>query len=290
MFMNVSIRRLFSNLALTLALVLFSKGTVKAAEVFFNDVYKGELNATIPTYPTESNQIFISLASKLIGTNFSFESLNGALEPTYSGNNVSGYLKYIDASGNAVSIRGVVSRPTKSGSVYEGFYFYVSDNLDNPLGDAYLLVIPGKESLFPGDGSIGTSSDPVDNALNDLLLLPRLAVSGTLSAFSTCSGVPSASQTLSATGYNLTAPIVVTAPAGYEVSTTGAAGTFSGSVSIPIGTLLGGALVDLVELLGDREFALRSPYFLSALLGLALFIFAAPRLTTAKIEAARAHS
>ncbi len=60
--------------------------------------------------------------------------------------------------------------------------------------------------------------------------------------------------------------------------------------SIPIGTLLGGALVDLVELMGDREFALRSPYFLSALLGLALFIFAAPRLTTAKIEAARAPS
>ena len=57
--------------------------------------------------------------------------------------------------------------------------------------------------------------------------------------------------------------------------------------SIPIGTLLGGALVDLVELTGDREFALRSPYILSAFLGLALFIFAAPRLTTAKIEAAR---
>ena len=57
--------------------------------------------------------------------------------------------------------------------------------------------------------------------------------------------------------------------------------------SIPIGTLLGGALVDLVELMGDIEIALRSPYFLSAFLGLALFIFAAPRLTTAKIEAAR---
>lgn len=57
--------------------------------------------------------------------------------------------------------------------------------------------------------------------------------------------------------------------------------------SIPIGTLLGGALVDLVELVGDREIALRSPYFLSAFLGLVLFIFAAPRLTTAKIEAAR---
>jgi len=58
--------------------------------------------------------------------------------------------------------------------------------------------------------------------------------------------------------------------------------------SLPIGTLIGGALVDLVELGADREFALRLPYFLVALAGLLLFFFAAPRLTTAKIEAARA--
>ena len=231
--MNLSIRRLMLLFSVAFVLPFLPVQKTQAAEVFFNEVYKGELNATIPTYPTESNQIFISLASKLVGTNFSFESLNGALEPTYSGNNVSGYLKYIDANGNAVSIRGVVSRPTKSGSVYEGFYFYVSDNLDNPLGDAYLLVIPGKESLFPDDGSIGTSSDPVDAALNDLLLLPRLSLSGTLSAFSSCAGAPSASQTLTATGYNLTAPIVVTAPTGYEVSATGASGPFSSTVNIP---------------------------------------------------------
>ncbi len=58
--------------------------------------------------------------------------------------------------------------------------------------------------------------------------------------------------------------------------------------SLPIGTLIGGAVVDLVELGADREFALRLPYFLVAVAGLLLFFFAAPRLTTAKIEAARA--
>ena len=58
--------------------------------------------------------------------------------------------------------------------------------------------------------------------------------------------------------------------------------------SIPIGTLIGGAIVDLISKQNSREFALRAPYFVSALLGLALFFFAAPRLTTAKIEAARA--
>lgn len=58
--------------------------------------------------------------------------------------------------------------------------------------------------------------------------------------------------------------------------------------SIPIGTLIGGSIVDLVEITGDREFALRAPYFIAATLGFALFLFAAPRLTTEKIEKARA--
>jgi MFS family permease len=57
--------------------------------------------------------------------------------------------------------------------------------------------------------------------------------------------------------------------------------------SLPIGTLIGGALVDLVELGADRQFALRLPYLLVAAAGLILFFFAAPRLTTAKIESAR---
>jgi MFS family permease len=57
--------------------------------------------------------------------------------------------------------------------------------------------------------------------------------------------------------------------------------------SLPIGTLIGGALVDLVELGADRQFALRLPYLLVAVAGLILFFFAAPRLTTAKIESAR---
>ena len=57
--------------------------------------------------------------------------------------------------------------------------------------------------------------------------------------------------------------------------------------SIPLGTLLGGAIVNVVEFTGDRELALRTPYFVAAILGLVLFVFAAPKLTTEKIESAR---
>jgi MFS family permease len=58
--------------------------------------------------------------------------------------------------------------------------------------------------------------------------------------------------------------------------------------SIPIGMFIGGGLVTLMEHFVSRESALRSPYLISVVLGLLLWLLAAPRLTTAKIEAARA--
>jgi len=57
--------------------------------------------------------------------------------------------------------------------------------------------------------------------------------------------------------------------------------------SIPIGMFIGGGLVTLMEHFVSRELALRSPYLISVALGLLLWLLAAPRLTTAKIEAAR---
>jgi MFS family permease len=58
--------------------------------------------------------------------------------------------------------------------------------------------------------------------------------------------------------------------------------------SIPIRMFIGGGLVTLMEHFVSRESALRSPYLISVVLGLLLWLLAAPRLTTAKIEAARA--
>ena len=65
---------------------------------------------------------------------------------------------------------------------------------------------------------------------------------------------------------------------------------FFGWGSIPIGAFIGGLLVSVMENFVSRELALRSPYFLSALLGFILLIFAAPKLTSEKIERARAIS
>ena len=56
---------------------------------------------------------------------------------------------------------------------------------------------------------------------------------------------------------------------------------------IPIGTALGGLAVVLVEPSRGRSTALRTPFFIAAALALLLMVYAVPRLTTAKLEAAR---
>lgn len=58
--------------------------------------------------------------------------------------------------------------------------------------------------------------------------------------------------------------------------------------TIPIGTLLGGALVTALQSSLGRETAFRSIYFIGAVLGFGLFVYAVRVLTTEKIEQARA--
>ena len=57
---------------------------------------------------------------------------------------------------------------------------------------------------------------------------------------------------------------------------------------IPIGSLLGGVMIIAVDAVASREAALRSPWIAAAALHVALFVYAAPKLTTARIEGARA--
>ena len=58
--------------------------------------------------------------------------------------------------------------------------------------------------------------------------------------------------------------------------------------TIPIGTLLGGTLVSVLQSGLGREMAFRTVYFTGAALGFLLFLYAIRVLTEAKIEEARA--
>jgi hypothetical protein len=56
---------------------------------------------------------------------------------------------------------------------------------------------------------------------------------------------------------------------------------------MPIGALLGGLIVAVVDMFASRELALRATFFANALIHAGLFVFGRARLTTAQIEAAR---
>jgi MFS family permease len=57
---------------------------------------------------------------------------------------------------------------------------------------------------------------------------------------------------------------------------------------IPVGAAIGGVIVAVVAAFGDRELALRVPWVVAGGIDVALLVYAAPRLTTARMEAARA--
>jgi gliding motility-associated-like protein len=202
-------------------------GKVDAAENYSNVVYKG----IGTSYDANSQSIQISAATKVAGTNFSFRSLVAG-DPLFYGNNVPGYFTYINSSGTMVTIKGMVSRANKQGSTGQAAYFFVLDVNNQPTGEAYLFVFPGYESIFPGSGSVSTASSGVDDVLNVVLLeSPRIDVTGTLTAVAGCGGQASAPQTVSVDGSNLTANIIITAPAGYEISLASGSG-YTNSLSI----------------------------------------------------------
>ena len=57
---------------------------------------------------------------------------------------------------------------------------------------------------------------------------------------------------------------------------------------MPIGAAIGGVLVFVLEGVADRETALRATWIATVLVYIGLFVFGRTKLTTEKIEAARA--
>ncbi len=62
--------------------------------------------------------------------------------------------------------------------------------------------------------------------------IPTISVTGSISAFTSCSGSVSTAQSFTASGTDLTDDIIITAPVGFEVSTDIDSG-YSGSISLP---------------------------------------------------------
>jgi MFS family permease len=65
---------------------------------------------------------------------------------------------------------------------------------------------------------------------------------------------------------------------------------FLGWGMMPIGALLGGLVVAVSEPVLGREWALRAPFLFAAVVQACLYVYALPRLNSAKIDAARERS
>ena len=136
--------------------------------------------------------------------------------------------------------------PTLTGSVtlatgetlsvqVNGVVYYVGANL-SVSGNTWTLNIPSTTptGTYEVTAVITNSGGYIltDATINELVIIPppTITTSGTLSAFTTCSGVASTTQTVTVSGANLTNNITLTAPTGYELSTSGS--SYSNTVTL----------------------------------------------------------
>lgn len=139
------------------------------ATVTFKTVYADNDSTT---YTTSTNSIVIG-ASGIGANSFSFTSADPG-QTSFSGNDIAGQLSYTLGGANYV-INGVISRRATSNGVVDAFYFVETTVLGGKTstGNAYLMVIPGRESAVVSSknnqNAVGTDSAGVDTALNSFV-------------------------------------------------------------------------------------------------------------------------
>jgi len=112
----------------------------------------------------------------------------------------------------------------------------------NITGGAWTSSTPAVATINASTGAVlgvanGTTTITYTTALGCATTVsftvngPTITKAGTISAFATCIGTASASQTFTVTGSGLTNNIIITSPTGYEISTT-SSGTYSSSITL----------------------------------------------------------
>lgn len=145
--------------------LLLSTFNLHAATLYFNVIYKG--TGTSYTVNTQS----ITGLNLISGNTFKFTSANPADITFSGGNNENGILSYYTPSGSLINLYGTISRQDKSGNTTLGVNFIPTTDATytTATGEAYILVVPGKESSYSNGATATTSSDPIDPVLNAIL-------------------------------------------------------------------------------------------------------------------------
>ncbi|MFC7433531.1 tandem-95 repeat protein, partial [Hydrogenophaga bisanensis] len=201
---------------------------VEKSQITFSAVYQGT-----PSSLSEEAQSLQNI-QLLVGSNFTFTSSNPS-DTYFSGNNVTGTISYNDGNGQQ-TLYGVASRLFKTGNTVDGIYFY-APGTDGAIGTgdtgeaAYLMMI---NPVFTTGATYGTSSDPVDTALNNLLVAYQAPTAYEDS--STSPGAqPAIEQGVTTAGQNATGN-VLTNDTGSAARTVTGAGTSSAGTPVTAGT------------------------------------------------------
>lgn len=124
-----------------------------------------------------------------------------------------------------------LTAPTSNSS---GAFTYISSDssVASISGSTVTIAGVGSATITASQAANGNySSRSTTTTITVNPLIPLITTTGTLNAFSSCSGAVSAEQNFSVLGINLAADISITAPSGYELSLT-SGGSFSSTLTL----------------------------------------------------------
>jgi hypothetical protein len=124
-----------------------------------------------------------------------------------------------------------LTAPTSNSS---GAFTYISSDssVASISGSTVTIAGVGSATITASQAANGNfSSRSTTTTITVNPLIPLITTTGTLNAFSSCTGAVSAEQNFSVSGINLAANISITAPSGYELSLT-SGGSFSSTLTL----------------------------------------------------------
>jgi hypothetical protein len=162
---------------------------------------------------------------------------NSAGNPSYGSINYGGYSFINNATGGIAGTGAANVGALRAG----GFGGGGCGGYTGGGGGGYSGGGAGGDGGSGGGGSYNSGINQINVAgvrtsdgiilITTLAVIPTISTTGSLSAFSTCSGTASSEQSFTASGSGLSANITVTAPTGFELSTT-SGGSFSNPLTL----------------------------------------------------------
>ena len=206
-------------------------GTTFGPKADIDDIYA-------PTYLNAPSGISFSCSNSVASISVGTVALttltkcSGSASPsttfTISGTGLTSSINVMSPSGYEIS--------TASSGTYTSTLSLVATSGTISTTTLYVRLSAGASdgssaNIICSSGSVSQSVATPIVTINSCSVSPTITKSGTLSAFVTCVGTASASQSFSVTASDLTTDLTITAPTGYQVSTS-ETGTYSNTLTV----------------------------------------------------------